>query len=206
MKRLFPLLFTAVFLLAGSVRADNEIVFIDQQEVFKRFYKTQLAQDQIRQQLDDIKRERDQMESEVESMKTEIETLRTDARDKTLSEDIRANKRDLLEEKLVALQKKQKDMADFEKLRKQQIDEQNQRMTNKLFDEIHDAVVTYAKKQGYRAVIDRSAQSRMGPDVVLYSDIKSDITARVLAVLNDGRETKPAAEESSAKIDAGEKQ
>ena len=61
-------------------------------------------------------------------------------------------------------------------------------MTAKIFDEIHASVITYSKAQGYIAVIDRSAKSRMGTDTILYVSPKVDIMADVLAVLNEGRE------------------
>ena len=189
MKCFFPSLMVALLLVAGSAQAADEIVFIDLQEVFKRFYKTQLAQDQIREQADDIKVERDEMAAEVESLKKEIETLRSDARDETLSEESRAAKRDQLEEKLVELQRKELEIMDFEQLRKEQIDAQNQRMTKKLFDEIQEAVVNYAKMRNYAAVIDRASQSRIGTDTILYASVKFDITAQVLEVLNEGYTT-----------------
>mgnify|MGYP001039278974 CR=1 FL=1 len=192
MKNIFPALMAALFLMVGGAAAADEIAFVDLQEVFKRFYKTELAQDQIRQQADDIKLEREAIEDEVKVMKEEIEVLRKDSRDETLSDDIRQNKRDQLEEKLVDLQKKEQDMADFEKLRMQQMQQQNKRMTTKLFDEIHESIINYAKAQGYSSVIDRSAKSRIGTDVVLYSVPKLDITADVLAVLNEGREATKA--------------
>ena len=195
MKSLFPTLLAAALLAVGSVQASDEIAYVDLQEIFKRFYKTQLAQDQIRQQADDIKMERDEMDAEVQALKAEIEALRTDARDATLSEEVRANKRDVLEEKLVALQKKEQEMADFEKLRMEQIESQNQRMTKKLFDEIHETIVSFAKMKGYSSVIDRSAQSRIGTDVVLFASPKFDITADVLNVLNEGRIGEEASEQ-----------
>ncbi len=201
MKSFFALISMAILLMAGSVQASDEIVFIDLQEVFKQFYKTQLAQDRIRQQADDIKMERDAMESEVEAIKAEIEVLRADSRDETFSEEVRANKRDLLEEKLVALQKKEQEMADFEKLRREQIEAQNQRLTRKLFDEIHDVVVNYSKMKGYAAVIDRSAQSRMGSDTVLFASAKFDISAEVIEVLNQGRVTGDADEEAAVNVE-----
>ena len=188
MKRVFPLLLMSAFLAAGAVKAEDRIAFVNVQEVFKSFYKTQLAQDQIRQQADDIKMERDELEAEVTAIKEAIEVLRTDARDETLSVEVRANKRDLLEEKLVDLQAKEQEMADFEKLRMKQLEQQNSRMTRKLFDEIHDAVILYAKAQGYAAVIDNSAQSRTGTDVVLFTKTDVDITANLLAMLNEDRE------------------
>lgn len=188
MKTFFPTLLLAACLAAGGARAAGEMVYIDLQEVFKRFYKTQLAQDQIQQQHSDIKLERQDMEDGVKGLKEEIEVLRTDARDETLSEVIRQDKRNQLEEKLVALQTKEQEMVDFEKLRMQQLEQQNTRMTKKIFDEIRDTIINYAKSKNYDSVIDRSAQSRIGTEVVLYVGSKVDITADVLAVLNEGRE------------------
>ncbi len=202
MKMILKTLILSVALMAGSAQAADEVAYVDLQEVFKRFYKTQLAQDQIRQQADNIKMERDEIEEEVTVMKEEIEVLRADSRDETLSDEVRDNKRDQLEEKLVKLQKKEQDMTDFEKLRMQQMEQQNTRMTKKLFDEIYDIVINYAKAQGFSAVIDRSAQSRIRTGVVLYVSPQVDITADVLAVMNEGREgTRQAAPEF--KVEAG---
>ncbi len=187
MKRLFPALFLALMLPLAAVQAADEVAYVDLQEIFKQFYKTQLAQDQIRQQADDIKLEREEIEVEVNKMKDEIEILRTDSRDETFTEAERENKRDLLEEKLVELQKKETDMAEFEKLRMEQMEQQNTRMTKKLFDEIHEVIIQHAKAAGYSAVVDRSAQSRIGSEVVLYTSPKVDITADVLEILNKGR-------------------
>ncbi len=188
MKKFFPALLVAAVVFSGSAYAANDIVFVDLQEVFKRFYKTQLAQDQIRQQADDIKLEREMMEGEIKEVKEEIEVLRTDARDTTLSEEVRESKRDQLEEKLVDLQKNEQDMIDFEKLRMQQLEQQNTRMSRKLFDEIQETINDYSKEKGFFGVIDRSSQSRAGMQTVLYVNPKVDITADVLAVLNEGRE------------------
>jgi Skp family chaperone for outer membrane proteins len=188
MKKVFLSLLIAVFMVAGAALAEDRIAFVDIQEVFKGFYKTQLAQDQIRQQADDIKLEREEMGDAILALKEEVEALRTDARDETLSAEVRSSKRELLEEKLVNVQAKEREMAEFDKLRREQLEKQNARMTRTLFDEIHEAVILYAKAQGYASVIDRSAQSRMGTKVVLYTKVDVDITADLLAVLNEDRE------------------
>ena len=181
------------FLLAGMMWvstsfAGEGIVFVDLQEVFKRFYKTQLAQDQLRQQSADIKVELEAMQEEVKNLKEEIDVLRADSRDETLSDEIRDGKLSQLEEKLVALRQKERDVADFEKLRMQQLEQQNKRMTRKIFDEIKGVINDFSREKGYNAVIDRSAQSRSGTPVVLFARSAEDITGDVLAVLNEGRE------------------
>lgn len=200
MKNQFSaLLLTAVLAAAGAYAA-GDIVFVDAQEVFKRFYKTQLAQDQIRQQADDIKLEREAMEIEVKDLKEEIEVLRTDSRDETLSEEIRRGKRDQLEEKLVELQKSEQEMIEFEKLRIEQLEQQNARMTAKLFDEIREAIILYSKEKSFAGVIDRSTQGRAGMPVVLYASPKEDITVDVITLLNEGHEpTVP--QESSTNVE-----
>jgi Skp family chaperone for outer membrane proteins len=186
-KLLFPLIMVAC-LVAGGARAAGDMVFIDLQEVFKRFYKTELARDQIQQQESDIKLERETMESEITGMKEEIEVLRADSRDDTLSDEVRASKRDLLEEKLVELQTRDQEIIDYARLRKQQLEQQNARMSLKLFDEIQSVINDHGKEMGYAAILDRSAQSRSGTQAVLYVDTARDITSELLAVLNEGHE------------------
>lgn len=188
MKKFLPLLLVAAGLVAGSALAGDNVVFVDLQEIFKRFYKTRLAQDQVKQQAGDIKMERETMEAEVKEMRDEVEILRADSRDQTLSEEVRENKRNQLEEKLVDLQKRDQEIIDYGKLRSQQLEQQNTRMSRKLFDEIHEVVNDYAKEKGYTGVIDRSAQSRAGTQVILYVDPQDDITADLLVVLNEGHE------------------
>ena len=188
MKKFLPTLLMVAVLAAGTVHAANDLAFVDMQEVFKQFYKTQMAQEQIRQQADDIKLEREEMEDEVKAMKEEVDVLRADSRDETLSEEVRENKRDQLEEKLVDLQQKEMDAIEFEKLRMEQMKQQNTRMTKKLYDEVHEAVINYSKSKGFDAVIDRSAKAPIGTDIMLYVSTKVDITADVLLALNEGRE------------------
>jgi Skp family chaperone for outer membrane proteins len=197
MKKHFSAVVFSLLLMTVGAFARGDLVFIDAQEVFKKFYKTQMAQDQIRQQADDIKLEREAMEADLAALKEEVEVLRQDARDTALSLEIRQSKRDKLEEKLVELQKNEQEMIEYEQLRVKQLEQQNARMTRKLFDEIHEAVILYSKEMGYAAVIDRSALSRNGLEMVLYVDPKEDITEAMITILNEGHEMMVTDEPSS---------
>jgi len=132
---------------------------------------------------------------DIEEIRQEIEDLRTDSRDSMLSLEMRSNKRVLLEEKLIELQNLEQEMTEYEALRRKQIDEQNTRMTKKLFDEIQEKIVTYSREHGYLAVIDQSAQSRIGIAVTVYVDPVIDITEGILKELNEGYELIDSEEE-----------
>ena len=193
MKKVF--LIFAILLVHNYVWSEKEIAFVDMQKLFTSFYKTQLAQDQVRQQADEMQLEQDIMQSNIEEIRQEIEDLRTDSRDSMLSLEMRSNKRVLLEEKLIELQNVEQEMTEYEALRRKQIDEQNTRMTKKLFDEIQEKIVTYSREHGYIAVIDQSAQSRIGIAVTVYVDPLIDITEGILKELNEGYELIDSEEE-----------
>ena len=193
MKKVF--LIFAILLVHNYVWSEKEIAFVDMQKLFTSFYKTQLAQDQVRQQADEMQLEQDIMQSNIEEIRQEIEDLRTDSRDSMLSLEMRSNKRVLLEEKLIELQNVEQEMTEYEALRRKQIDEQNTRMTKKLFDEIQEKIVTYSREHGYIAVIDQSAQSRIGIAVTVYVDPVIDITEGILKELNEGYELIDSEEE-----------
>ena len=187
-----------VVLISHLGWSESQIVFVDMQDLFTRFYKTQLAQDQIRQQADEMKLEQDIMKDNIEEIRSNIEQLRADSRDTMLSTEVRSNKRVLMEEQLIEMQRLEQEMNEYEKLRTQQIDEQNTRMTKKLFDEIQDQIITYSKAKGYDAVIDRSAQSRIGINVIAYVSPIADITEVILQNLNEGYdEVIPLSEEEA---------
>ena len=187
MKGLLKVALLLAFFISGTVRAEEKIAFIDAQETVKRYYRYELLQDQILQQKDDFEREKEELAKEIQTLKEEVEILRADARDEDLGEEVRANKRDLLEEKLVDLQAKELEALEFEKLRIDQINQQTVRMNRILYDEVRTAVNNYAKAHDYSAVIDSSTLSRNGFVAVLYMSPEVDITANIVQILNEGK-------------------
>jgi Skp family chaperone for outer membrane proteins len=185
MKR-FLLLISVVFMLAGSSVAADRIVFIDLEKVFNEFYKTQLAKSKVELQQRDIEAERKIMVDEMAAINTEVDTLKKDARDTTLTDEIRDSKRMLYEERLLELRTKQKEIEDFTARRQQQLQLQVTRMSQTIMDEIRQTVVEYAKKEGFMAVVDNSTR-RAAIGVFIYTHPDLEITAAVLAELNSKR-------------------
>jgi Skp family chaperone for outer membrane proteins len=172
--------------LSGS--AEEIYAYVNLQEVFQNFYKTELAQDQIQQQADELQLEQELMNEEIEEVQSRVEAYRADARDQSLSDEMRRNKRILLEEQLIELQRAENELVEYGKLRSSQIEDQNKRMTKRIFDEIQQEIVRYAKLHNLASVVDRSAKSQIGTDIVMFVDNEVDISAAVLDELNKGRE------------------
>jgi len=194
MKKYF-LLFVAGLLLAGSVAAQqpdifsagrDRIVFIDLERVFNGFYKTQLAKSKVEVQQKDIDVEKQIMVDEMTLIDEEVDVLKKEARDITLTEEIRDSKRILYEERLLELRQKQKEIEEFLARRQQQLQLQVTRMSQKVMDEIKQTVVEYAKAQGLMAVIDNSSR-RAAIGVFIYTHPDVDITEDILNKLNSKR-------------------
>lgn len=185
MKRFFLLIGT-VFVLAGSSVAADRIVFVDLEKVFNEFYKTQLAKSKVEVQQRDIEAEKKIMIDEMMAKNTEVDALKKEARDTTLTDEIRDSKRMLYEERLLELRAKQKEIEDFTARRQQQLQLQVTRMSQTIMDEIRQTIIEYAKKEGFTAVIDNSTR-RAAIGVFIYTHPDLEITAAVLAVLNSKR-------------------
>jgi len=175
-----------VFLLAGAVNAAEKIVFIDLERVFDGFYKTQLAKEKVAVQQQDIEKEKQVMVEEMSVISGAVDSLKKEARDATLTEEIRDSKRLLYEERLLELRNKQKAIEEFTTRRQQQLQVQVTRMSQTIMDEIRQTVVEYAKNEGLQAVVDNSSR-RAAIGVFIYTHPDLEITGAILTVLNSKR-------------------
>ncbi len=182
----FVLLGLSIFLLAGAAGAAEKIVFLDLERVFDQFYKTQLAKSKVEVQQQDIEKEKQVMVDELNAISSTVDSLKKEARDTTLTEEIRDSKRLQYEERLLSLRAKQKEIEDFTARRQQQLQIQVTRMSQTIMDEIRQTVVEYAKKEGLQAVIDNSAR-KAAIGVFVYTHPDLEITDAILTVLNTKR-------------------
>jgi len=194
MKKLVYL-FMLTLLFVGATEAQqpdifsaarDRVVFIDLERVFNGFYKTQLAKSKVDVQTEDIEVEKQVMVDEMTATDEEVDVFKKEARDTTLTEEIRDSKRIQYEERLLELREKQKEIEDFSARRQKQLQLQVTRMSQKIMDEIRQTVIEYAKAQGLMAVIDSSSR-RAAIGVFIYTHPDVDITETILSVLNSKR-------------------
>jgi outer membrane protein len=180
--------------------AEQTLVFINLDRAFNEFYKTKLADTQLKQQADEFNGERKSLVDDYEKLQKDFGSIRDEAQNTALSDDARTEKRNAAEEKLVEVRDYESRIRRFDDSRRKQLDDQSRRMRKRIVEEIQQIVKDYAQTQGYQAVIDSSGQSLNGVEMILYTDPKIDITDTILGILNKGKqEEKAAADEKEKK-------
>ena len=197
MKKCLMLILSVLLMsLLPSFAAEQSVVFINLDRAFTEFYKTKLADTQLKEQADEFNGERKSLVDEYEKLQKEFGTIRDEAQNTALSDDVRAEKRGLAEEKLVELRDYESRIRRFDDSRRKQLDDQSRRMRKRIVEEIQLAVKEYAQTQGYQSVIDSSGQSLNGVEMILYTDPKIDITDTILGMLNKGKQDEKPAEKT----------
>lgn len=191
MKKM-SLLTLAGLIACCAVGADIRLGIVDLDRAFNEYYKTKLADAQLKQQADEFNAERKKMIEEYEKLKEEFQKLRDDAQNLALSEAVRNAKRDEAEDKLIELRDYESRIQRFDELRRRQLDDQSRRMRKRIVEEIRQTINNYAKTQGYHFILDASAQSLNGVEILLYQDAKLDITDEIVNELNKGQAHEPA--------------
>lgn len=170
--------------------ADQRIVFVNLDRAFNEFHKTKMADAQLKEQAEEFNEERSKLVADFEKLQEGFTALRDEAQNTALNEKVRNEKRDQAEDKLVELRDFETRIRRFDESRRKQLDDQSRRMRKRIVDEIIETIKNYARVQGLQAVIDSSAQSMNGVEMVVYLDTRTDITDDILEQLNKGQAEK----------------
>ena len=172
-------------LMAGMAgAADLKVAVVDTARILKEYYKTDLAEAHIQQQLDDFSAERDKLMAQHKKMKQDFETLRTEAQNKALTEEAREKKKELAEEKLSAVIEFENTIRDKAASRKKELEGEGRKIQGELAKSIKAAITSCSKKDGYTLVLADGGLLGNGLESVLYVEPKMDITDEVLKILN----------------------
>lgn len=165
----------------------DRVAFVDMNKVFDEFYKTKLAEGQLKEQETEYKAEMKKMVDEFKELQNAFKAAREESEDRVLSEEARNSRRATAEEKLVELREMEGKIRRFEETRRRQIADQMKRVRDKLVVEIKETLAGYAKNQEFLAVIEVSGDNLNGVPNVLYYNPARDITAPLIEMLNSGK-------------------
>lgn len=192
--------------MAGASAADSSggTRYVDLSRAYNEFYKTKLAQAQINSQSQELIAEQKKMEEELTALNNEFTALRDEAQDPASTDDLRAQKRALAEEKLLAIRDLEQRRQKAQELATRTLASTYLGMRQRLLNEILETVKAHALKQGYDAVIEMTGSTLHMSDPltkepfpfrgVVYAASHLDITDDIIRILNanDPRPT-PAA-------------
>lgn len=172
-------------LFVGSARAaDQVLAVVDTGRVLREFYKTEAADDEIdRQKKEGMAKLRD-MQDELKKQENEFEVLREAAQNRALKDDVRQQKLEESEDKLIELKESEQKVVTFFEEQQQALREQSMRMRKRLLDEIEEAITIYARGQGLMLVVDSGVGVAEMRKMVVFSDKSIDISAAIIEILN----------------------
>jgi outer membrane protein len=168
---------------------DLRIAVVNGSRVLKEYYKTEMADSHIQQQLDDFSAERDKLLQEHKKLKQDFEALRAEAQNKALTDEARDKKREQAEGKLAEVIEYENAIREKAATRKKQIEGEGRKIHAELAKAIKDAVKVCVDKNGYTLVLEGGGLLANGLEPVLYADPKLDITDDVLKLLNADKPT-----------------
>lgn len=171
-------------LLTVSAHAETKLAIIDLKKVFDGYFKTKLADSQLKERATDAEKVMKGLGDDFQKANEEYKKLVDSSNDQAVSADERDKRKKSAESKLLELQEIDKSVTQFRRQTQSTLDEQKRRMRDSILKEIREIVNAQAKAGSFTAVIDTAADSVNQTPILLYSNGENDLTAVVLTTLN----------------------
>mgnify|MGYP000644211845 CR=1 FL=1 len=167
-----------------------KIALIDMQESFKQYYKTDEAQERLKQDMAGYQRQMEDKREDYRKIIDQIKALQDGAKDPSASDASKKEKEQKLKEKIQEAQTRENEMNQFAQTTSKVFQDSQQRMRKTIVDEINEKVNIFAKGK-YNLILDKSGMTLNGTAALVYSEGVADVTAEIIKTLNA---SKPAGE------------
>jgi len=172
-----------------AAHAETKIAVVDMPRLIKAHPKTAEDRAILEKQAEQYRAEQRAMLEKLNGFKKEYLQAREEAQSKALSEEARASKREVLEDKRIALLQYEKEIRETLGRREKQLGQQERRMLDRIVERIQKEITAHIEGKGFTLVLDSAATGVSGVQLVLHVDARYDITEAVL-----GRFEKPVAQ------------
>src|SRR5512138_303689 len=179
------MLITCAGLLAGSaLAADLKIGTIDLQKVFTKYYKTELANAAIQDEVAGLQKDNKALIEEHTRAVDDYKKALDEANNQAVSADEREKRKKEAEGKLIKINDLRQTIDQFERTAKGNIEEKLRQSREKILKEIKEVIANKCKGAGMSMVFDSSTSELGRLPVVLYTNGTNDLTDEILAQLN----------------------
>lgn len=176
---------TCAGLLAFSARAaDAKIGTIDLQKIFTKYYKTELANAAIQEEVAGLQKDNKALLEEHTKAVDDYKKALDEANNQAVSAEEREKRKKEAEGRLIKINDLRQTIEQFERTAKGNIDEKLRQSREKILKEIKEVIAIKCKSAGMSMVFDNSSSELGRLPVVLYTNGTNDLTDEILAQLN----------------------
>lgn len=186
MLRILPGLAAALALATtpDSQAQNIRVGTVDMNRAFSEYHKTKDASNKIQDDIASVRAELNEREASLRKLIEEAQQLEREAQDTLLSQEVRQQKIAAYTEKANEVRGLQQQIAELQRRRQLQIQEEQTRMRRMLYDEILAVVERKTSEGNYDLVFDRSGVSMTQIPFLLHAGAAIDFTDDVISILN----------------------
>jgi outer membrane protein len=164
--------------------AEQKIALIDLKKVFDDYFKTKLADAQIKEEAAGLDKDRKALTDQYAKLGEDYKKAEDDANNQAISADERKKRKDSAQAKLVEINDLEGTIKQFDRTARGNLEEKQRIAREKILAEIKTIVNAKAKAGGYTLVLDSAGEGLSRTSVVFYTNGEHDLTPAVLADLN----------------------
>ena len=186
LRTVFPAVLLMTLLGGAAIAQSSKVATADLRKLFDNYWKTKQAQAAIQDRATQLDKDDKSMKDDFKKAGDDYQQLLAKANDQAISADERDRRKQAAGDKLKQLEDRKTAIVQYENQAQATLNDQRQRMREKILAEIQTQVNAAAKTGGYTLVIDTAAETVNGTPTVIYHTGENDITDTVLKQLNAG--------------------
>jgi outer membrane protein len=184
MTRTFFASALAALLVLPLAAAEQKIAIIDLKKVFDEYFKTKLADAQIKEEASGLDKDRKALTDQYQKLTDDYKKALDDANNQAVSTDERDKRKKAAEGKLIEINDLEGTIKQFDRTARGNLEEKQRIAREKILGEIKSVVTAKAKAGNYTLVLDSAGEALSRTTVVFYTNGEHDLTSNVLAQLN----------------------
>jgi outer membrane protein len=186
LRTFFPAVLLMTLLGGVAFAQSSKVATADLRKLFDNYWKTKQAQAAIQDRAAQLDKDDKSMKDDFKKAGDDYQQLLAQANDQAVSDAERDRRKQAAADKLKQLEDRRTAIAQYENQAQATLNDQRQRMREKILALIQTQVNAAAKTGGYTLVIDTAAETVNGTPTVIYHTAENDITDAVLKQLNAG--------------------
>ena len=183
-------LILSLFAAASGFCADQKFAVVDMEKLFQSYYKTKIADADIKKQAEVFKDYSDKLNESLLKLQDEFKEMRDAAQNIALSEAERENKRVAAQDKYRQLKEKEAELKQYNSEKQGMLKDIYEEKRNGLLKEISETIKRYCLPLGITIVLDSSGKTLNNIPSIVYRIPELDITEIILKEINKGVEDK----------------